>query len=128
MGKALEQMSMEELEETLPEASDVIGRMEIDNAQRRENETHFIRLVEAQETGKTERNPHPKYFAFYEHWQKFHVNDRDYQADTDRKTKGLLIFPKFTKKGLQPITYYSPSQIGALYARMLEQTKKILGQ
>lgn len=128
MGKALEQMSREELEETLPEASDVIGRMGIDNAQRREDEAHFIRLAEAQEPGKTGMNSNPRYSAFYEHWQKFHVNERDYEADTDRKTKGLLIFPKFTRKGLQPITYYSPSQIGALYVRMLEQTKKILGQ
>ncbi len=127
MGKALEQMSIEELEETLPEASDVIGRMEIDNVQRREAEVHFARMAEAQGE-RTKRSINPQYPAFYEYWQKFHVNERDYEADTEKKTKGLLIFPKFTKRGLQPITYYSPKEIGKLYARMLEQTKKILGQ
>jgi glutamate synthase domain-containing protein 2 len=69
-----------------------------------------------------------EYPLFYNDWQRLHINERDYEADCDRKRKSLLRFHKFEKNGKQSILDYSCKQIGYLYVKVLEQAKKSIRQ
>jgi len=65
-----------------------------------------------------------RYETFSNLWLNSRIDEKNFATYTNEKRKALLIFPRFQKNHIQDIERYDDLQIGKLYQKMIDYSKK----